>query len=158
MGLDERLFYQSNYPFWSGVIIAGLLIFGVFLYVSVSKKVCNRENYDVFYYVKALRTREPELCAYVGMQDLKASCFAETKLNESLCPLTMLGPDSSCLAITRKDINLCRDDVFCKVLITKDSVDCNGLKESDKKVNSVCGAYANLDAEFFISKAQLVSC
>lgn len=148
------------------VIVA--FIIGVFLvYSFYPKGVCNVESYNLFYFLKAVRTNDAKWCEKIRIindvffKDEKEQCLAKVHQSNSFCS----EKNTVCTALALNDLKLCGDDELCTNLILQDSALCeksvseqNLLKEEKDRLTKICLAYTTLDAEFFISGEELTKC
>ena len=154
------------------LVVAVFVVLGAgILYFTRTSSLCNRENYDMFYFLKALRTNDVQLCEKVSWPADKQRCLAAVEKNDNHCPLFPNGAkDSLCQALGKQDITFCKDDGVCKAFVARNADYCNALETqkdvvdehlTTSEIESLkrgCRAYANLDAEFFISHEQLKAC
>lgn len=142
-----------------------LLIFAGILYFSQEKQVCNAARYDSFYLINALKKSDSAVCEKITTKTYKERCLAGVQKNELLCSAIEGKKDDFCIAVAKKDVKLCNNNIICQALLTKDSlictIDAQALNISVSQatvIKNSCIAYANLDAEFFISKEMLKKC
>jgi len=148
------------------VVLAGILLY--FFYPS---GLCNQDKYDMFYFLKALRTNDVKLCQKVLWTADRERCLAAVEKNDKWCPVFPNGEkDHWCQALGKQDITFCDEDNVCKALVEKNVDYCNAIDtQADVVAENLtptdlaslkkgCRAYANLNAEFFISSEQMRSC
>jgi len=145
-------------------IIILITIAGIF-YFSEQRMDCNTGNYDAFYFIKALRMDNSQLCEKVMTKTYKERCLAATEKNELLCSTIESKRDDFCVALAKKDVLYCNQNTACKALLTGDASSCindasalNVSFEQVAKIKNACNAYAQQNAEFFITKQMLKKC
>lgn len=166
--LKNGLSYNIIVP----VCIAVVVIFGFLIYNSYQNKVCNAGNYDVFYFLKALKTSDSNLCKKTTRLSTEITCIALLKNDVALCSSVSEDKKNFCIASVKKDLSLCEEDGVCNALIARNPDVCISKSvehagkygkeplagEKLEKRKKVCVAYANLDADFFVSKEMLKKC
>lgn len=148
-----------DYKIIGFILLFFVLVFGVWFYFYLQIPQCQRENYDMYYYFKALKTNSASLCNKISMDSAKNTCNAALYKNSQFCAGNS---DLSCNALAKNDASLC-DSIECKAIITRNPSLCDDVTstlgddetEYDKKV---CQAYANLNESFFISTEELPKC
>ena len=142
-----------------------MLLITFIVYFSQQKNDCNVINYDAFYLIKSLRINEAKLCEKIFTKTYKERCLAGVKNSDVFCSTISAKQDSFCLALAKKDSRLCKGNAVCHALLTKDADSC--IKEAGAlnitagqvvRMKKICTAYAQDNAEFFISKDILKKC
>ncbi len=165
-------FFDWNVHHKITLLVVVSFIIGLFLlWFFYPQSICVKEKQGIFYFLKALRTNNVNLCDKIFFQSKKESCLGALHKDEKFCSETPIGTkDDLCVGLARNDVNYCGASFFCRAMLSKDENLCDKLPENlpeleqgdneEEIKDSIrdCKAFVNFDAEFFISSEELAKC
>lgn len=139
--MNRHASYQKFALFF--ILLVLISLFGVWLFWPVEKRD------TTFNFINALNTGDTSYCEKMALLGPRQRCIAMVTNNAELCNVLDSLKNESCIAVVRKDVSLCGEDILCKTLVTGNPDECikilteGNYSESDKTLRTNrCIAYA----------------
>lgn len=141
------------------LILLLILIISGLIYLFKPLNLCQQADYDMSYFIKALEKNDTALCNKIKFRtEHKDLCITTISKNQEACNNQRL--KNICLALVKNDATICGKSMMCNALIKRDVNYCYNMNikdlnltvENEDALKKLCTAYANLDADFFVSR------